>query len=277
MRYAICNEMFGSLNFGETCRLIAAHGFRGVEIAPFTLFEDAEKVGREKMREIRRLIRESGLEFVGFHWLLRSPEGLHITTPQRAARERSWVHMRRLVDLAGELGGGVLVLGSPKQRSAAGIPVAQAVGYLREGLSELADFAAARSSTLLIEALSRDQTDVITSLAECEELVRAVGKPGLASMFDFHNCAGDPLAWEQLLLRYYPVIRHVHLNEVNGSYPGSGSSDFGPAFASLAELGYGGWVSLEIFHQPEDCILVLRAVRSFLSTMEKRCGFTPSP
>jgi len=51
------------------------------------------------------------LDFVGFHWLFLSPKGLHITTPDLTIRKRSWDHLQRLVDIAGELGGGVLVLG----------------------------------------------------------------------------------------------------------------------------------------------------------------------
>ena len=47
-----------------------------------------------------------------------SPKGLHVTTPDRALRERSWQHIRELIDLCAELGqNGVMVFGSPDERS----------------------------------------------------------------------------------------------------------------------------------------------------------------
>ena len=144
MKYAICNELFGKLDFKESCLLTARYGFQGVEIAPFTLFDDPKNVDSKKIRKIKQVLKKSGLDFVGFHWLFLSPKGLHITTPDLTIREKSWDHLRRLIDITGELGGGVLVLGSPKQRNAIGISPEEALGYLKEGLSKIAQYAAKR-------------------------------------------------------------------------------------------------------------------------------------
>jgi D-psicose/D-tagatose/L-ribulose 3-epimerase len=42
-------------------------------------------------------------------------------------------------------------------------------------------------------------------------------------------------------------IRHVHLNEMDGRHPGTGTYDFGLVLRTLREVGYTGWVSLEVF------------------------------
>ena len=144
MKYAICNELFGKLDFKESCLLTARYGFQGVEIAPFTLFDDPKNVNIKKIHKIKQILDQAGLKFVGFHWLFLNPKGLHITTPDLAIRKRSWYHLQRLVDIAGELGGGVLVLGSPKQRNAIGIPPKEALKYLKRGLSKIAQYAAKR-------------------------------------------------------------------------------------------------------------------------------------
>lgn len=218
------------------------------------------------------MLEDHDLEFIGLHWLFLKPEGLHITTADERIRRRSWDHLKRLVDLAGQLGGGVLVLGSPKQRNSMGMSREQAAANLEEGLRILGDFTVQRNCTILLESLSLDQTDVINSLAEAEESIRRIGHPAIQGIFDFHNCAKEARSWEDLIEEYYPVIRHVHLNEVNGSYPGTGSSDFLPAFQKLAKEDYGGWISLEIFHLPEDPARVLRETREFLDRMNAALG-----
>ncbi|GAK56517.1 xylose isomerase domain protein TIM barrel [Candidatus Vecturithrix granuli] len=271
MKYAVCNELFDKLTFENACQKIAQHGFEGVEIAPFTLFDDPKTVSQEHIREIARILQATGLQFAGFHWLFLRPEGLHLTSADSGIRARSWEHLRRLIDIAGELGGGDLVLGSPKQRNVEGISIEQGKTYLQEGLASLATYTEERHSTILIEALPAKYTNIINTLEEVKTLVNAVDKVGVSGMFDFHNNASEPLSWEELLAAYYDVIQHIHLNEINGSYPGTGTSDFLPAFQTLIQKGYSGWMSLEIFHMPENPEIVLSHTRQFLNTMEAQC------
>jgi sugar phosphate isomerase/epimerase len=120
-RHAICNEAFEKFPFGDACRAIRKAGYEGIEIAPFTLAEDPSTIPASQRREYRSIIQSEGLRFVGLHWLMVSPKGLHVTTPDTALRTRSWQHIRNLVDLSADLGpGGVMVFGSPNQRATTG-------------------------------------------------------------------------------------------------------------------------------------------------------------
>src|SRR5882724_2605427 len=78
-------------------------------------------------REYRGIMEQEGLTYVGLHWLMVSGKGFHVTTPDTDLRRRSWERIRNLVDLSADLGpGGVMVFGSPKQRTTTG-------GLTREG------------------------------------------------------------------------------------------------------------------------------------------------
>jgi len=99
VRYAICNELFGKLDFKEFCLMTVRYGFQGIEIVPFALFDNPKKVDSKKICKIKRVLKKTGLDFVGFHWLFLSPKGLHITTPDLTIRKRSRDHLQRLVDI----------------------------------------------------------------------------------------------------------------------------------------------------------------------------------
>ena len=269
MKYAVCNWLFRERSFRKCCEMVVRHGFRGVEIAHFTLFDDPHAVSDASLGEIRRALEDAGLAFVGFHALLFRPADLHITSADAGTRARARDHLRRLIDITGTLGGGTLVFGSPRQRRAEGIAPERAVEYLREHLVELGPYAAERKSCILVEALPPADTNVINTLEEARSLIRAVNSTGLGGMFDFHNTKAERLSWGALIDEYADIIRHVHLNEVDGGLPGTGGSDFGPAFRALAANRYAGWVSLEIFHQPEDPDGALAATRRFLAGMEE--------
>ena len=271
MKYAVCNELFGNMPLHEAAAMTARHGFHGLELAPFTVFGDfsAEAI-RRGTAEAKRVFAESGLEFAGLHWLLAKPEGLHITAPDKTLRQKSWDHLRRLIDAAAELGGGNLILGSPKQRSPEpGQTREQAITLLEEELAAIAPYAAAHQSAILLEALSSDQTNVVNLLSEAETIVKRINSPGVSGMFDFHNCTDETESYEALIKRFFPMIEHVHLNDVDGNHPKPSDLSYVPAFAELATRGYERWISLEIFTTPADPDAVLRETMEYLKEIER--------
>ena len=248
-RQAICNEVFQDWDFAEAAKAIRIAGYTGIEIAPFTLAEDPWTVSQSRRKEIRDIISSEGLQFVGLHWLMVSPKGLHVTTPDDALRARSWQHIRNLIDLCADLGSnGILVFGSPLQRtSTGGSTVAVATRRFIDGIASVAGQAGERGVTLLIEALPVEQADVVTSLDEAARYVDEIGHPAVQTMFDVHNAVNETEPHEVLLERHFSKIRHVHVNELNGAHCGTADYDFKPVLAALERLEYKGWVSLEAF------------------------------
>jgi sugar phosphate isomerase/epimerase len=176
--------------------------------------------------------------------------------------------LKRLLNLSGELGGGCLTLGSPKQRMAKGISIADAWKYMEEGLAGVADTASDCNSTVCIEALATAETNVINTLKEAAELIKRVNRDGISGMFDFHNCGDETDSWTELIRNNTSIIKHVHLNTPEGGHPNPGDSDkYKDSFSVLKELKYNGWVSLEIFTVPEKPEFVLSETAEFLEGM----------
>jgi len=248
-RHAMCNEPFGQLPLAETCRAIRRAGYSGIEIAPFTLAETPAAITPAQRTECRDLIQSEGLVFAGLHWLMVSPKGLHVTTPDAELRRRSWDHIRALIDLCADLGPhGVMVFGSPQQRSTTGGSTRQeATRRFIDGLAGVAPHAAARGVTVLVEALPANQSDIVQSLAEAAAIVREIASPGVATMFDVHNAIDETEPHEALIDRYFDLISHVHVNELDGRHCGTGAYDYRPMFDVLRRRGYSGWISLEAF------------------------------
>jgi sugar phosphate isomerase/epimerase len=248
-RHATCNEAFEHYDFRDSCRLIRSIGYTGIEIAPFTLAADPLDVSAEKRTEYRRIIGDEGLTFVGLHWLMVSPKPLHVTTGDVELRNRSWDYVRNLVDLCADLGpGGVMVFGSPKQRATTpGTTREEATKHWKDGLARVAPHAEERGVTILVEALPSSQCDVVQTLDEAVSMVREIGSPAIQTMFDTHNAEDEVENHAELVERHFDYIRHVHVNEMDGSHPGAGDYNFLPIFDVLRRKNYSGWISLEAF------------------------------
>ncbi|MBL8177654.1 MAG: sugar phosphate isomerase/epimerase [Bryobacterales bacterium] len=249
LRQAVCNEIYQGWDFAESCRSMKKIGYSGIEIAPFTLAEDPATISPSRRKELVSIMSGEGLEFVGLHWLMVAPKGLHVTTPDNALREKSWLHIRNLVDLCADLGpNGVMVFGSPFQRATTGGATREeATGRYIDGLAGVAGHAAERGVRILVEALPSAQCDVVQSLEEAAGIVDQINSPGVRTMFDTHNAVEEKEPHAVLVERYYDYIHHVHVNEMDGKHCGKGDYDFKPVLATLLRRGYQRWVSLEAF------------------------------
>lgn len=253
-KLAVCNELFESSDFAASCRLLKKVGWQGIEIAPFTLQKDASTLPAERRREVRDIIVSEGLEFVGLHWLTVGPEGLHVTTPDESQRRGSWDFVGRLVDLCADLrpeggSGGVMVFGSPFQRRTDGaFSVDVAVRNFTAGVRSIAPLLEERGVTFCVESLPIAQSDVILTLDEAVQVVRDVNSPAVQTMFDSHNAIDEAEPHADIVKKHWDLIRHIHVNELDGSYPRPGGGyDFKPVLQVAKDRAFDGWVSMEVF------------------------------
>ena len=248
-RHSTCNEAFEKWSFADACKAIRKAGYTGIEIAPFTLAERPADVTPGARRECRDVIASEGLTFVGLHWLMVSPKGLHVTSPDAALRTQGWDHIRDLIELCADLGpDGVMVFGSPKQRcTTGGLTREAATRNFIDGLASVAPHALSRGVTILAEALPIAQCDVLQTLAEAVALVDEIGSPAIGAMFEVHNAVDEAEPHDALIERYFPYLRHVHVNEFDGKHCGAGDYDFKPVLQALRRRNYQGWISLEAF------------------------------
>ncbi len=254
LRFAICNELFGDMPLEQVCRAVAALGYQGLEIAPFTLDRDPAALDFEARKAVAHTLREHGLTFVGFHWLLAAPNGLHATARDESVRRRTWDYVHQLIDLCADLAPsndeekGVMVFGSPKQRSSRdGMLPKEATDLFVHELAHVAPHAESRGVKVLVEALPLNQSDIVNSLADAVCIVKQIGSPAVQTMFDVHNAVDETDKHTELVRKYAAYIRHVHVNEMDGREPGMGDYDFAPLLETLSDVHYRGWVSVEAF------------------------------
>jgi len=247
-RYAICNETFGDWPLARACDVAAACGYTGLEIAPFTLAARATDVTPQARGEIVRTVARAGLECIGLHWLLAKTEGLHVAHPDRDVRRRTVDYLRELARLCQDLGGRVLVFGSPKQRSLLpGVSPGQAIDHIHEVFSLLVPVLEATDTVVALEPLAPSETDVLTTAAETCRLIDRIGSPHVRLHLDVKAMCSEEAPIPEIIHASAGHLEHFHANDENLQGPGFGAVDFVPILQALDDIRYGGWVSVEVF------------------------------
>jgi sugar phosphate isomerase/epimerase len=247
-RMAICQEMFEGLSWDEQCQMIAKLGYQGIEVAPFTLGSAPTELSAEERRRMKEVASEHGLTIIGLHWLLAKTNGYHLTTADDATRTKTAEYLRGLVHLCGDLGGTIMVLGSPLQRNIEeGMTREQAFENACGILSSITSDLEARHVTLCIEPLGRKETNFCNTCAEAVEMIERIGHPNVALHQDIKAMLDEPTGLVDLIHQFARYTSHFHLNDSNLLGPGMGETDFQPVVKALKETNYAGWLSLEVF------------------------------
>lgn len=270
MRYAICNETFEGWDHGRVCRFVAGLGYDGLELAPFTLAPRITDVTAEQRRTLRRQAEDCGLRLIGLHWLLAKTEGLSVTAPEEKVRRRTAEYLVELARCCRDLGGDLMVFGSPAQRRIpAGANRHQAAEYAADTFGRALPGIADCGVKLCLEPLSPPEADFLNTCAEAVELLDRVGHPNFVLHLDVKAMATDDTPAPELIRCHAARTGHFHANDANRRGPGFGATDFVPIFRALKDSGYAGWVSVEVFDYTPDPETIARESLRYMRECEK--------
>lgn len=253
MKYAICNETFEGWEHARICGRVAELGYAGLEVAPFTLAPRISDVTAAKRAELRREAEAAGVKLIGLHWLLAKTEGFHLTSPDAGTRRRTGEYLAELSHAAADLGGDILVLGSPLQRNLAdGMTREQGEGFALDTLSRCLAALERDRVHLCLEPLTPAETNFMTSAADAVRLCDALAHPFVKLHLDVKAMSAEAAPTPDVIRANREYLYHFHANDPNKRGPGFGATDFAPIFQALRDVSYTGWVSVEVFDYTPD-------------------------
>jgi sugar phosphate isomerase/epimerase len=248
MKFAICNEIFQGWKFEDAVAYAKKAGYDAIEVAPFTIAKHVTDVPAAERARLREIARRADLPITGIHWVLAHTEGFHITHPDTAVRARSAKYICDLVDFCADLGGRIIVFGSPKQRSLMpGVADAQAWEWATAAFRDGVKRAGERGVTICFEPLGPSDTDFINTAEEGIRFVKQLDSPNFKIILDVKAMSSEAKPVPQIIRESWPHFAYFHANDRNLKGPGFGDVDFRPIAAALKEVGYTGYVSVEVF------------------------------
>lgn len=249
IRFGICNELFEGWELPRVCSLVRDLGYEGLELAPFTLASRITDLPGWRRQEIRQTIEDAGLKTIGLHWLLAQTEGFYLTSPNAGVRQRTAEYLIALAEATRDLGGSLMVFGSPKQRNLLpGVSIHEAMDHATRVFEAAMPAIGALGVDLCLEPLAPSETDFLNSIADAEVLLRRIDHPHFKLHLDVKAMSSDPGGTvTELIAKHADEAGHFHAQDTNLLGPGMGEVDFGPIVRALAASGYDRWVSVEVF------------------------------
>ena len=244
----------GELDHG--CHQAAVLGFDGVEIfapGPDSLPADP----------VAAILRRHGLGLAalgsGAGWVKHK---LSLTSADVSVRQQARRFLREMILAGGRLGAPV-ILGSMQGRHEGEVTREQALDWLAEAVAELADLAGEMGQHFLVEPLNRYETNLLRNIDETLGLLARVGRKNAKVLADLFHMNIEEASWAASIAKAGPSIGHVHFADSNRRAMGLGHTDFKAVVGLLRDAGYQGYLSAEIFPQPDPAEAGKQTLRAF--------------
>lgn len=196
----------------EAATILSRLGVRAVELAPGKAWPNPTNTTETEAVAVRNWWAERGFEIVAFQALVFGRPELQLFG-EADIRQEFAEHLKKIARLAGWVGAGVLVFGSPKNRRKESLPMPEAIGQAAEFFRPLGNFAAEQKTSFGIEANPIEYgCDFVTKLDQAVELVKAVNSSGFGLHLDTGGLylSKDPLPQLEVIR---PI--HFHISEPN--------------------------------------------------------------
>jgi sugar phosphate isomerase/epimerase len=254
MKFAICNEIFynedpARWSISSQFAAAAELGFEALEIAPFTLAPHVAEISEAQKKEIVSCSEETGVAVAGLHWLLVGPQDMHLTSPDASVRESTVRYLEELARFGTDIGGSVMVVGSPQQRDIReGVKYEDAWVWFREAMARCGQVGLEADFKVCIEPLAgATKNNFLFRGHEVLRMVEEIDMPNVGIILDTYSGVKEETDLPAAIRDAGNRLFHYHCNDDSGYAPGIGDTDFVPVMEALTDIGFDRYASIEVF------------------------------
>lgn len=256
MLYGVCGDP-------EMAYAAAAAGLDFAEWSVGAALQPLE--GEEAFLKTLEQMRSADVPFLAFNCFV--PGDLKITGPE-ADMDALEEYVSTVMARAERTDAEVVVFGSGSARA---VPDGFDRDRAREQLVSFASMASSvagdHGMSIVVEPLNKGACNVLTTVAECGELVRDVDHPACRLLVDAYHHMTDGDSFEDIV-EYGDLLGHVHIATVeNRVAPGAEECDFTRFFDALQRAGYDGRISIEasVPEPEEELPRALRVMQGYVA------------
>jgi D-psicose/D-tagatose/L-ribulose 3-epimerase len=246
MRLAISNIAWNDSDETEIFTLLKERDVAGLEIAPTKYWPEPVSASKKDIRQ-----KKEELSLMGFSII--SAQALFYNHPEfsifKDDNNRAMVldYLLKLSALCNTLDIKVMVFGSPKNRLKGSMSQISAFEIARDFFLEVAKRISNNGVVLCFEPNPKEYgCDFIQTTLEALELVHAVNHSHFKLQLDTSAIFLTHEKPVKVIPLCFPYINHIHISEPFLSVVGESGSEHRIIAEILNNLGYDGWVSIEM-------------------------------
>jgi sugar phosphate isomerase/epimerase len=227
----------------EVIKRLSRIGYEGIEIGAASPHAYPPTLTKERRKEIKRVLDHYGMKVSSMLPALSGGPGHNVASPIPEERRHTIEHLKEIAELC-EQWECSTILYIPGWR-VFGTSLEQAWEWSIEALSEVADAAANYGCTLVIEPTSFD-SNIVDRCEDAIKMMKEVNKPNVKLMFDTFHALYRREPSTDYIYTMGKDLHHIHISDNDRLAPGQGRGDFVGVVEALKDIGFDGYLTMEI-------------------------------
>jgi sugar phosphate isomerase/epimerase len=174
-------------------------------------------------------------------------------------------YLSKTMEVCRDLGGEILVFGSPRNRNKENIAEHKAYSIAVEFFSIMGRIAQENDVCFCIEPLGRTETNFINTVKDAERLIKDVGNSGLGLHIDAKGLIDAKEYDAPYLIDSFSNAKHFHVNDSNLKPPGSTGFDHSLISSKLQRSEYSQYISIEMRRIDDDVVGVIKSAVEYVN------------
>ena len=175
--------------------------------------------------------------------------GLSLSDSDHGKRVRAQEFVKEMIDFGAEFHCSAII-GSMQGRWGGDLDKPTALGFLRDGLNHLGDYAKQKNVPLVYEPLNRYETNLFNTLAEAVSVLDELETDNVKLLADLFHMNIEESNVAAAIMAAGPHIGHIHFVDSNRQAAGFGHTDWAPIADAIRNIQYAGYISAEVFPIP---------------------------
>ena len=138
-----------------------------------------------------------------------------------------------------------------------------------DGMREVAEYAGTKGVIMALEPVNSIAINFINTTQEGIEIVKEINCPSCKLMLDTNHMYIEDMDMVQSVYQAKEYLSYVHVVDSNRLYPGNRKLDFHEILQALQDIGYSGWLSVEVFQRPNQDVALEKSIDYLKNEIKK--------
>lgn len=264
MNIAISNLAWDVFENKVVAEILKNKGIKGVEIAPGKIWQSPEKLSQAAICNLCGFWDKYNITVVGTQAILYGHPEL-VVFKSEEVRQKTLEYINKLIQITAQIGGKIVVFGSPKNRIIGDLNKDKSRTIAYEFFHVIGEAAKRHQITFCIEPNPVEYgADFITTTKEAVEFVKKLGHPNIGINLDTSALLLNGEDCKDSLLRTLPYLKHVHLSEPYLKPLKKRDKMHKEIAGILKQIGYKGWVSIEMLLPKNKALTKIAEITSYI-------------
>lgn len=244
MKLSVSNIAWDPARMDEFLGLLQSQGCQGLEFSASMLWQEPVEADVSKISDFKKKVWSFGLEFSSMHSLTYTRPDLTFFDSD-GKRKDLVEYIISLGRIANLLEIPVMVFGSAKSRQIGSGDRDECLKVMADTFYRIAEGLKPLGVILLIEPLSKIESDCINNTEEAVSIVKSVSHSNFSLHVDLRSSFAEKEDYSKVWSKYSKIIRHCHVANPGLNPPGPDCPEHYKAAEAIRISGYGGYISLE--------------------------------